>query len=334
MNTIILAIESSCDETSASIINNGQVLSNIIADQDVHKRFGGVVPELASRAHLQNIIPVVHQAISVAKINKTQIQAIAFTRGPGLMGPLMVGLSFAKSMALSLDVPLIEVNHMQAHVLAHFIEDPKPSFPFICLTVSGGHTQLVLVEDHLKMNLIGQTRDDAVGEAFDKGAKLLGLAYPGGPQIDKFAAMGDSDAFSFPISDVPEYDYSFSGIKTALLYFLQNNLKKDPNFIENNLHDICASYQKTLIDSLMQKLVKLADDKEIGEIAIAGGVSANKGLRTAIENTGIKKSWNTYIPEFQYCTDNAAMIAMAAHYKFLKGEFSDQSITPLARFAI
>ncbi|QNL22705.1 tRNA (adenosine(37)-N6)-threonylcarbamoyltransferase complex transferase subunit TsaD [Hyphobacterium sp. CCMP332] len=334
MNTIILAIESSCDETSASIISNAKVLSNIIADQDVHKRFGGVVPELASRAHLQNIIPVVHQAISVAKIDKTQIQAIAFTRGPGLMGPLLVGLSFAKSMALSLNIPLIEVNHMQAHVLAHFIEDPKPSFPFICLTVSGGHTQLVLVEDHLNMKIAGQTLDDAVGEAFDKAAKLLGLGYPGGPEIDKHAALGDSSVYSFPISDMPDYNFSFSGIKTSLLYFLQKNLMKDPDFIKSNLNDICASYQKTLIDSLMQKLEKLAEDKGIGEIAIAGGVSANKGLRMAIQSTGNKKSWNTYIPDFQYCTDNAAMIAMAAHYKFLKGEFSDQAITPLARLSI
>ncbi len=333
MNTVILAIESSCDETSASIIRNGKVLSNIIANQDVHKSFGGVVPELASRAHLQNIIPVVHQAISDAKIAKTEIQAIAFTRGPGLMGPLLVGLTFAKSMALSLNVPMIEINHMQAHVLAHFIEDPKPNFPFICLTVSGGHTQLVMVKDHLDMRILGQTLDDAVGEAFDKGAKLLGLGYPGGPKIDEYAAMGNPKAYSFPISDIPEYNFSFSGVKTSLLYFLQKEIKADPDFIANNLADICASYQKTLIDSLMQKLVKLADDNGIKEIAIAGGVSANRGLRKRILEIGEKKSWNTYIPDFQYCTDNAAMIAIAAHYKFLRGEFTDQQVTPLARLS-
>lgn len=334
MNKIILAIESSCDETSASIIRNGEVLSNIIANQSVHKSFGGVVPELASRAHLQNIIPVVHEAISTAKIDKTKIQAIAFTRGPGLMGPLLVGVTFAKSMALSLGIPLIEVNHMQAHVLAHFIEQPKPKFPFICLTVSGGHTQLVLVNDYLEMKIIGQSVDDAVGEAFDKGAKLLGLGYPGGPKIDEYAAKGNPNAFSFPISDMPEYSFSFSGVKTSLLYFLQREIKTDPEFIKNHLADICASYQKTLIDSLMLKLVKLTDEKRINEIAIAGGVSANKGLRNEILRVGKEKFWNTYIPDFQYCTDNAAMIAIAAHYKYLKGDFTDQEITPMARLSI
>ncbi len=331
MSPIILAIESSCDETSASVIKYGEILSNVIADQSVHKSFGGVVPELASRAHQQNIIPVVQEAILAAKIDKSEIQAVAFTRGPGLMGPLLVGVSFAKSFALALNIPLIEVNHMQAHVLAHFIKDPKPVFPFLCLTVSGGHTQLVLIKDHLDMEIVGQTLDDAVGEAFDKGAKILGLGYPGGPQIDKLASKGDPDKFSFPISDIPEYNYSFSGVKTAFLYFLQRHLKEDKDFIENNLEDICASYQNTLITTLILKLEKLALELGISEIAIAGGVSANRGLREAIQNLGEKNNWNTYIPDFEYCTDNAAMIAMAAHYKFLKGEFTDQSVSPLAR---
>lgn len=334
MNPInILAIESSCDETSASIISNGKILSNIVANQDVHKKYGGVVPELASRAHQQNIIPVVHEAISSAKISKSDIKAVAFTRGPGLMGPLLVGLSFAKSFALALDLPLIEVNHMQAHILAHFIEDPKPNFPFICLTVSGGHSQLVLVKSPLEMKILGQTLDDAAGEAFDKGAKILGLGYPGGPQIDKLASQGNADKYKFPISKVPDLNYSFSGIKTALLYFIQKEEKNDSEFLKKNMEDIAASYQKTIIDSLLNKLVKAADMHKIKDIAIAGGVSANSGLRNRIEALGEEKAWNVYIPRFEYCTDNAAMIAIAAHYKYLEEDFSNQEISPLARLS-
>ena len=333
MKSIILAIESSCDETSASIIMDGEVLSNYIADQSVHNSFGGVVPELASRAHQQNIVPVIHEAIRAAKIDKSDIQAVAFTRGPGLMGPLLVGVSFAKAFAQALNIPLIEVNHMQAHVLAHFIKKPKPNFPFICLTVSGGHTQLVLVKDYLEMEVLGQTLDDAVGEAFDKGAKLLNLGYPGGPKIDDLAAKGNPNAFVFPISDVPDFNYSFSGIKTSLLYFLQRELKADPKFIDNNLEDICASYQKTLIESLMQKLIRLSSELNIKEIAISGGVSANRGLRSKLVEIGARKNWNTYIPDFEFCTDNAAMIAMAAYYKYLKKDFSDLSVSPMARLS-
>lgn len=333
MSPIILAIESSCDETSASVINNGKIQSNVIANQDVHKSFGGVVPELASRAHQANIIPVVQQAISLAKIAKSDISAVAFTRGPGLMGPLLVGVSFAKSFAMALDLPLIEVNHMQAHILAHFIEEPKPTFPFLCLTVSGGHTQLVLVRDFLDMEIIGQTLDDAVGEAFDKGAKLLGLGYPGGPKIDAYAANGDDHAFSFPISDIPEFNFSFSGVKTALLYFLQKAQRKNQNFMKDNMPDICASYQHTLIETLMGKLIPAAEKYDIKDIAIAGGVSANRGLRQRIRAEGEVRSWNTFIPALEYCTDNAAMIAMAAHYKYLNKDFTDQSVTPLARMS-
>jgi N6-L-threonylcarbamoyladenine synthase len=334
MSIIILAIESSCDDTSASIINDGNVLSNSIANQEIHSSYGGVVPELASRAHQQNIIPVVHEAIKKAKIDKSDINAVAFTRGPGLMGPLLVGVSFAKSFAMALNIPIIEVNHMHAHILAHFIEEPRPQFPFICLTVSGGHSQLVLVKSHLEMEILGQTIDDAVGEAFDKGAKLLGLGYPGGPKIDEHAAKGDKHAFHFPISKVSELNYSFSGIKTSLLYFLQKEVDKNKNFISENIDDICASYQHTLIESLTKKLIKAVGIHKVSNIAIAGGVSANKGLRSRIEELGKEKNWKVYIPQFQYCTDNAAMIAMAAHYKFLNKDFSQQTVTPLARMPI
>ena len=329
----ILAIESSCDETSAAVIINGKIRSNIVATQIIHQLYGGVVPELASRAHQQHIIPVVVEALQTAKVTKNELNAIAFTRGPGLLGALLVGASFAKSMALGLDLPLIEVNHMQAHVLAHFIDDPAPSFPFLCLTVSGGHTQIVLVRDFLDMEIIGQTQDDAVGEAFDKSAKLLGLPYPGGPLIDKYAQRGNPLAFSLPTGEMPALDFSFSGIKTAILYFLQKQTRQNPNFIDQNLADICASIQHTLVKTLMQKLKKAALQTGIRQIAIAGGVSANSGLRAALVQAGQTNKWEVYVPKFEYCTDNAAMIAMAAHYKYLKADFCGQDVSPLPRMA-
>jgi N6-L-threonylcarbamoyladenine synthase len=328
---IILAIESSCDETSASIIYNGKILSNIVASQVVHETHGGVVPELASRAHQQNIVRVVEKAVLDAKVKKSDIDAIAFTRGPGLLGSLLVGTSFAKAMALGLGVPLIEVNHMQAHVLAHFIDEPKPGFPFLCLTVSGGHTQIVLVKSPLEMEVIGETADDAVGEAFDKAAKMLGLGYPGGPMVDKLASQGNPNAFIFPISEMKGYGFSFSGIKTSLLYFLQ---KQTPEFIKENLNDICASYQYTLVKTLLQKLKKVSRELNIKEIAIAGGVSANTGLRIALKKWGEKEKWNVYIPDFEYCTDNAAMIAIAAEFKYKQKDFSDQKVSPMPRFSL
>lgn len=334
MKINILAIESSCDETSAAVISDGKILNNIIATQSVHEKYGGVVPELASRAHQQHLIPVVHEAIASSGIHKKELSAIAFTRGPGLMGSLLVGVSFAKSLAFALGIPLIDVNHMQAHILAHFIEEPKPSFPFICLTVSGGHTQLVLVKDYLDMEVIGETTDDAVGEAFDKTAKLLGLPYPGGPLIDRYAKSGNPKAFKFPVSDMPGLSFSFSGIKTAVLYFLRDNLKENPDFISENLNDICASVQYTLIKMLSQKLVKAAKEHRIKEIAIAGGVSANSGLREELSQLSSKFGWKVYVPKFEYCTDNAAMIAMAAHFKYLKGEFCGLDVVPEARMKI
>jgi len=333
-NINILAIESSCDETSASIISNGKILNNIVATQSVHEKYGGVVPELASRAHQQHLIPVIHEAMESSGLKKEELSAVAFTRGPGLMGALMVGVSFAKSFAYSLGIPLIDVNHMQAHILAHFIDDPKPKFPFICLTVSGGHTQLVLVKDYLEMEVIGETLDDAVGEAFDKTAKLLGLAYPGGPLVDKYAKEGNPNAYTFPLSEMPGLNYSFSGIKTAVLYFLRDQLKKDPGFIEQNLRDICASVQHTLVKMLTQKLKRAAREHKVKEIAIAGGVSANSGLRVELENLAKELKWKVYIPKFEYCTDNAAMIAMAAHYKYLKGEFCGLDVSPMAKMKI
>lgn len=331
MKINILAIESSCDETSASIISDGKILNNIVATQSVHEKYGGVVPELASRAHQQHLIPVVQGAIQSSGLQKSELSAIAFTKGPGLMGSLMVGVSFAKSFAYALGIPIIEVNHMQAHIMAHFIEDPKPVFPFICLTVSGGHTQLVLVKDYLDMEIIGETSDDAVGEAFDKTAKLLGLPYPGGPLIDKYAKQGNPRAFGFPISDMAGLNFSFSGIKTAVLYFLRDNIKLNPDFIEQNLTDICASVQFTLISMLMQKLKKAAKEYNIKEIAVAGGVSANSGLRSELKVLAKKFGWNIYVPKIEYCTDNAAMIAMVAHYKYLKGEFCGLDVVPDAR---
>jgi N6-L-threonylcarbamoyladenine synthase len=331
---IILGIESSCDDTSAAVLKNETILANITANQEVHTEWGGVVPELASRAHQQNIVPVINSALKKAKIELKDINAIAFTRGPGLMGSLIVGTSFAKSMALSLEVPLIAVNHMQAHILAHFIDDAgtkKPSFPFLCLTISGGHTQLVIVRDYLEMEIVGSTKDDAAGEAFDKTAKLLGLPYPGGPLIDKYAKLGDSEKFSFTKPSVPNLDFSFSGLKTNVLQFLQKVKKKDEHFVENNLHDICAGVQHTIIEILFDKLIKAAKQYNIKEIAIAGGVSANSGVRNRLQAESIKRGWEVYIPKFEYCTDNAAMIAIAGKYNFEKGIFSNQRVAPLAR---
>lgn len=327
----ILAIESSCDETSASIIQNGKVVNNIIASQAIHSKYGGVVPELASRAHQQDIVRVVDEAFKSAPIKKEDLNAVAFTRGPGLLGSLIVGTSFAKALALALEIPLIEINHMQAHVLAHFIEEPKPKFPFICLTVSGGHTQLVLVKDYLDMEVIGETADDAVGEAFDKAAKMLGLGYPGGPIIDKLASEGDPKRFDFPMSQMKGLNFSFSGIKTALLYFIQRN---GEDFVKENMADIAASYQHTLLKMLFKNLKKAAKEYQIKEIAIAGGVSANSGLRSQLEVKGKQLGWQVYIPEFQYCTDNAAMVAIAAHYKYLKEDFTDQSVSPMPQLKI
>jgi N6-L-threonylcarbamoyladenine synthase len=331
---ILLAIESSCDETSAAIMVDGELKSNVISTQLIHSEWGGVVPELASRAHQKSIIPVVQEALQKANINKNDLNAIAFTRGPGLLGALMVGTSFAKSLALSLDIPLIEVNHMQAHVLAHFIEEPRPQFPFLCLTVSGGHTQLVWVEGPLTMQIIGETQDDAVGEAFDKTAKLLGLPYPGGPLIDKLAKEGNPNKYTFPMGEMPGLDFSFSGIKTAILYFLQKALKLNPNFIEENKADICASVQKTLIEILLRKVKKAMREKNCTSIAIAGGVSANSGLRKRLQELGEENHWEVFIPAFSYCTDNAGMIAMAGHFKFEVGEFCGQDVSPLARYAL
>ncbi|MEQ6119187.1 tRNA (adenosine(37)-N6)-threonylcarbamoyltransferase complex transferase subunit TsaD [Reichenbachiella sp. MALMAid0571] len=331
MDINILAIESSCDETSAAVMQNGVILSNIIATQKVHEKYGGVVPELASRAHQQQIVPVVDRALVEAGIKKEELSAVAHTQGPGLLGALLVGSSFAKSLCLGLNIPLISVNHMQAHILAHFIDDPKPTFPMLCLTVSGGHTQLVRVDESLEMRIVGETKDDAVGEAFDKAAKLLGLNYPGGPLIDKHAKEGDPDKFQFAETSMPDLDYSFSGIKTSILYFLQKEMRKNENFIKENMNDLCASIQKSLISMLMEKLIKAAKKEDINEIAIAGGVSANSGLRQALMTEGDKQGWNVYIPKFEYCTDNAAMIAMAGHFKYLKNDFALLSSAPMPR---
>jgi N6-L-threonylcarbamoyladenine synthase len=330
----ILAIESSCDETSASIIRAGKVLNNVIASQAIHHQYGGVVPELASRAHQQNIWHVVNDAMVKAGIKNNELNAIAFTRGPGLMGSLLVGVSFAKGIALALDLPLIEVNHMEAHVLAHFIEEPRPQFPFLCLTVSGGHTQIVLVKDFSDMHVIGETQDDAVGEAFDKSAKMMGLPYPGGPLIDKYAQPGNPNAFKFSQTVMPDLSFSFSGIKTAFLYFLRDRKKEDENFVEKNLNDICASLQRHLVQMLMQKLKLAAQQTGIKEIAIAGGVAANSELRNGMKQAAEELNWKIFIPEFQYCTDNAAMIAMAAHYKYLAGNFCGLDVAPIPNMSM
>lgn len=332
--TVILGIESSCDETSASICVDGKILSNVTATQAIHQNYGGVVPEVASRIHQQNIIPVVHTAIKNAKLSKNNIDAVAFTRGPGLLGSLLVGTSFAKAFALAKNIPLIEVNHMQAHILAHFIEDPKPSFPFLCLTVSGGHTQIVQVSNFFEMKVLGETTDDAAGEAFDKTAKILGLSYPGGPLIDQYAQKGDPLRFNFTEPQIPDYDFSFSGLKTQILYFVQNNVLNDPDFVQNNLYDICASVQYRIITILLNKLKKAANDTGIKNIAIAGGVSANKGLRDMLRDWSDKYGWKVYIPAFEYCTDNAAMIAITGYYKYLNKDFIDQTIVPMARMPL
>ncbi|WP_118951375.1 tRNA (adenosine(37)-N6)-threonylcarbamoyltransferase complex transferase subunit TsaD [Taibaiella helva] len=329
--SVILAIESSCDETAAAILVDGKVASNIIATQKVHEQYGGVVPELASRAHLQQIVPVVDTAIRQAGIVKSDITAVAFTQAPGLIGSLLVGACFAKGFAQALNIPLIAVHHMQAHVLAHFIDEPKPSFPFLCLTVSGGHTQIVLCRSHLEMEVLGETLDDAAGEAFDKVAKMLQLPYPGGPLVDKHAQKGDPDRFSFPIPEIKGLDFSFSGIKTAVLYFLQKQQKDDPGFVANHLDDICASVQHTIVKALLQKLEKAARQRGIKEIGIAGGVSANSGLRQALEDYGRRNGWKVYLPKFEYCTDNAAMIGIAAWYKLQQQQFTDLSAVPSAR---
>ncbi len=338
MATNILGIESSCDDTSAAVISDGYLLSNFIANQKIHKDYGGVVPELASRAHQQNIVPVVNQALTSAGINPAEIDAVAFTRGPGLLGALLVGTSFAKGFALANNIPLIEVNHLQAHVLSHFIIDKNkpvttPKFPFLCLLVSGGHTQIVLVKDYLEMEIIGQTIDDAAGEAFDKCAKVMGLPYPGGPMIDKLSKNGNPNQFSFAKPKMKGFNYSFSGLKTSFLYFLRDEVKKNPDFIEENKNDLCASLQQTIIEILLEKTVMACDKYKIGEIAIAGGVSANSGLRETFITEGKNRNWNVYIPEFRFSTDNAAMIAITGFYKYKKGLFTDQSVTPMARFS-
>ncbi len=326
----ILGIESSCDDTSAAILRDGVVLSNCVANQEAHRIYGGVVPEVASRAHQQNIIPVVDLAIKKAGISKGDIDAVAFTRGPGLIGSLIVGVSFAKAFAMSLKLPMIEVNHIVAHVLAHFAEDPKPRFPFLCLTVSGGHTQIVLVRDYLDMEIIGTTIDDAAGEAFDKTGKILGLDYPAGPIIDRLARLGEP-RFAFTEPQVADLDFSFSGLKTSILYFLKKEVALNPNFVAENLNDICASVQARIVSILLNKVKKAVKKTGIREIAIAGGVSANSGLREALEAAGKKHHWKTYIPSFEFCTDNAGMIAVTGYYKYLNQEFVGQEVVPMAR---
>jgi N6-L-threonylcarbamoyladenine synthase len=336
---VILGIESSCDDTSAAVISDGKILANIVANQSIHQLYGGVVPELASRAHQQNIIPVVDQALKRAGIAKEDITAVAFTRGPGLMGSLLVGTSFSKAFAMGLNVPLIEVNHMQGHILAHFIEEPnantvKPSFPFLCMTVSGGHTQIVLVNDFFDMQVLGETIDDAAGEAFDKAAKVMGLPYPGGPLIDKYAKEGNPKAFTFSKPQVPALDFSFSGLKTGFMNFINTETAKNPAFVEEHKMDISASIQHTIIAILIGKLKKAALQTGIQQIAIAGGVSANSGLRAELYKLKEELEWDVFIPKFEYCTDNAGMIAITGYYKFLKKEFTTQAITPQARYAL
>lgn len=333
-NTVILGIETSCDETAAAVLIDDRIASNVVATQEIHVKYGGVLPELASRLHQVNMVPVVSEALENAGIQKQDLSAIAFTRGPGLIGCLLVGSSFSKAMALGLDIPLIAVNHMQAHVHAHFIEEPRPKFPFLCLTVSGGHTQLVLMRDYLDMQLLGQTIDDAAGEAFDKTSKMLGLPYPGGPLMDKLARDGDPRAFAFPEPRVEGYDFSFSGLKTSVLYFLKDQQKKDSRFIENHRNDLCASIQHTIVRALMKKLEFASDELGIKEIGIAGGVSANSLLRAEVERIGKERHWQTYVPKFAYCTDNGAMIAMTGGIKYKAGEFADQSVSPVARWRL
>ncbi|MFN8116274.1 MAG: tRNA (adenosine(37)-N6)-threonylcarbamoyltransferase complex transferase subunit TsaD [Bacteroidia bacterium] len=335
----ILGIESSCDDTSCAILKNGFLLSNVTANQKIHEQYGGVIPELASRDHQKNIVPVIDAALKKANITLSQISGIAVTRGPGLSGSLLVGLSFAKSLSLALNIPLIEVNHMQGHILAHFIKEEnqeikQPIFPFLCLTVSGGHTQIVKITDHLNFELLAETEDDAVGEAFDKAAKILGLPYPGGPLIDKYAQLGDSTKYKFPTPQLKNNNYSFSGVKTSFLYFIQEQTKLNSKFVEENLNDICASYQAHLIKYLLKNLLAVSKETGIKQITIAGGVSANSGLRNELEQLGKKHQWQTYIPKFEYCTDNAAMIAITGYYKYLKQDFCGLDATPLARYDI
>ena len=336
MDITILGIESSCDDTSASVIRNGVLLSNVIASQSVHESYGGVVPELASRAHQQNIVPVVHEALKRAGVDKSELSAVAFTRGPGLLGSLLVGTSFAKSFAQSLNIPLVDVNHLQAHVLAHFIQEPdvepvQPKFPFLCLLVSGGNSQIILVKGYTDMEVIGQTIDDAAGEAFDKCAKVMGLPYPGGPFIDKLAKEGNPSAFQFNKPHIAGYDYSFSGLKTSFLYFLRDQIKINPDFIEENKADLCASLQKTIIDILMKKLEQAAKDLHVNQVAVAGGVSANSGLRNAFIDYGKRKKWQVFIPKFAFTTDNAAMVAITGYFKYKAGDFCDVSLPPFSR---
>jgi N6-L-threonylcarbamoyladenine synthase len=328
---IILALESSCDETAAAILSNGKVLSNIVSTQQVHEQYGGVVPELASRAHMQNLIPVVQAAFKEAGLDKKAIDAVAFSHSPGLIGSLLVGAGFAKSFSQAMQIPLIAVQHVKAHILAHFIDEPQPAFPFLCLTVSGGHTQLVVCHNHLEHTIIGSTIDDAAGEAFDKISKMIGLPYPGGPVLDKYAAKGNPKAFPFPIPNMEAYNYTFSGIKTAVLYFVQKQLRDNPAFLQDNLNDLCASVQYTIVQTLMKKLEKAAKDYQIKHIGIAGGVSANSGLRAALAQRGRELGWHTYVPKFEYCTDNAAMIGIAAHYQYLQQDFADLSVVPSAK---
>ena len=334
-SSIILAIESSCDETAAAVLRDGDLLSNVIATQEVHAEYGGVVPELASREHQKNIVPVVDQALKQANVTRGDIDGIAFTKGPGLLGSLLVGTSFAKALSLGLNIPLIEINHMQAHVLAHFIDkSTSPKFPFLCLTVSGGHTQIVLVKSYFKMELVGQSIDDAAGEAFDKAAKILGLPYPGGPLIDKYAMTGDTKAFKFTKPKVPNLDFSFSGLKTGFMNFVKNGKENNPRFVEENLHDICASIQHTIIEILLDKLLLAAKQNNIDVIAIAGGVSANNGLRAALEQLAEDEKWELHVPKFEYCTDNAAMIGIAGYYKYAEEQFTDLSVIPQPRYAV
>ena len=335
----ILGIESSCDDTSAAVIRDGVILSNVIAGQAVHERYGGVVPELASRAHQQNIIPVVHDALKQAGITKEEISAVAFTRGPGLLGSLLVGTSFAKGFSSALNIPMIEINHLQAHVLAHFIKEDEhdtsqPEFPFLCLLVSGGNSQIILVKSYDDMEIVGQTIDDAAGEAFDKCAKVMGLGYPGGPVVDRLAKLGNPGRFKFSKPHIAGYDYSFSGLKTSFLYFLRDELKKDAGFIEKNKEDLCASLQKTIIDILMDKLYHAAKDLQIKEVAVAGGVSANSGLRAAFEEYSRRYGWKIHIPKFAYTTDNAAMVAISGYYKYLDSQFCAPDVIPYARVSI
>ena len=335
----ILGIESSCDDTSAAVIRDGVILSNVIAGQAVHERYGGVVPELASRAHQQNIIPVVHDALKQAGVSREELSAVAFTRGPGLLGSLLVGTSFAKGFSSALHIPMIEVNHLQAHVLAHFIKEDEndmnqPSFPFLCLLVSGGNSQIILVKSYAEMEIIGQTIDDAAGEAFDKCAKVMGLGYPGGPVVDRLAKLGDPERFTFSKPRIEGYDYSFSGLKTSFLYFLRDELKKDPDFMKNNKNDLCASLQKTIVDILMNKLYQASVDLQIQEVAVAGGVSANSGLRSAFESYSQKYGWKIHIPKFAYTTDNAAMVAITGYHKYLDKQFCGPDVVPYARVSI